>query len=186
MSRLRGALADRGARGARGGRGARLAAGAALSLLLLAGCGSGGGTGGGYGGGGDQGGSGSSDGSGGGGAGGMTLEITSPDDGATVEVPFTVDLSSSEDLGPTESGKHHVHVYFDGDDQEYLVVEGDSVEVTDLPAGEHEIDASLRNADHSAAGVETKIDVTVGSAGSGGGSTDDGGTGGTEDDGGSY
>jgi len=193
MSRLRGALADRGARGVRGGRSARLAAGAALSLLLLAGCGSGGGIGGGYGGGGDQGGSGSSGGSssssessgssGSGGGGGMTLKITSPDAGATVEVPFTVDLSSSVPLGPTDSGKHHVHVFFDGDDQQYLVVEGDSVQVTDLPAGEHEIDASLRNADHSAAGVETHIDVTVGSAGSGSGSSSTGGMG---SDGGSY
>ncbi|MFI8523132.1 hypothetical protein ACIGB8_01710 [Promicromonospora sukumoe] len=200
MSRLRGALADRGARGARGvrgGRSARLAAGAALSLLLLAGCGSGGGIGGGYGGGGGQGGSGGSGGSssssdssgssGSGGGGGMTLKITSPDAGATVEVPFTVDLSSSVPLGPTDSGKHHVHVFFDGDDQQYLVVEGDSVQVTDLPAGEHEIDASLRNADHSAAGVETHIDVTVGSAGSGGsGSSGDSSTGGMEGDGGSY
>ncbi|MFD7022459.1 hypothetical protein [Promicromonospora sukumoe] len=195
MSRLRGALADRGAGRVRGGRSARLAAGATLSLLLLAGCGSGGGIGGGYGGGGsdqggsggsssstESGGSGSSSGSGGGG--GITLKITSPDDGATVDVPFTVDLSSSVPLGPTESGKHHVHVYFDGEDQQYLVVEGDSVQVTDLPAGEHEIDASLRNADHSAAGVETHIDVTVGAAGSGGSS--DSSTGGMGSDGGSY
>ncbi|MFI2365422.1 hypothetical protein [Promicromonospora sp. NPDC019610] len=154
----------------------RLAAGAAFSVLLLAGCGTGGGSGGGYGGGGGDQGNDS-----GGAAGGMTLEITSPKDGATVETPFTVDLSSSEDLGPTESGKHHVHVYFDGDDQEYLVVEGDSVEVTDLPEGEHEIDASLRNADHSAAGVETQINVTVGSGASGGETGGD-----MEDDGDSY
>ncbi|MFD6443713.1 hypothetical protein ACFWEJ_01330 [Promicromonospora sp. NPDC060204] len=162
MSRLRGASRSRGA---------RLAAGAAFSVLLLAGCGSGGGSGGGYGGGG----SGDSGDSGGGGGGGMTLEITSPKDGATVETPFTIDLSSSEELGPTDTGKDHVHVYFDGNDQEYMVVEGDSVEVTDLPAGEHEIDASLRNADHSAAGVETQINVTVGSGGSTGDSTGDDG-----------
>ncbi|MFJ3405297.1 hypothetical protein [Promicromonospora sp. NPDC090134] len=153
-----------------GSRGARLAAGAAFTVLLLAGCGSGGGSGGGYGGGGSD-----DTGDSGGAAGGMTLEITSPDDGGSVETPFTVDLSSSEELGPTESGKHHVHVYFDGDDQEYMVVEGDSVEVTDLPEGEHEIDASLRNADHSAAGVETHIEVTVGSGGSTGDSTGDDG-----------
>ncbi|MEU2201737.1 hypothetical protein [Isoptericola sp. NPDC019482] len=123
------------------------AAGAALALLA-AGCGG-------------------DDGSGGG-SGGMTLEITAPDDGATVDVPFTVELSSSEELGPTESGAHHVHVFFDGDDSEYQVVESDSVEITDLPAGEHEIDASLRNADHSPAGVETSITVTVGEGGTGG------------------
>ncbi|PUB26957.1 hypothetical protein C8K30_105185 [Promicromonospora sp. AC04] len=159
MSRLRGTRL----------RGARLLAGAALTVLLAAGCGGGGGGGGGYGGGGDDGGD--------AGAGGMTLEITSPTDGSTVEVPFTVDLTSSEELGPTESGAHHVHVFFDGDDEEYMVVEGESAEVTDLPEGEHVINASLRNADHSPAGVETEVTVTVGAGGAGsdtGGDTDDG------------
>jgi hypothetical protein len=157
MSRLRG----------RGLRGAKLVAGAALTVLLAAGCGGGGG-GGGYGGGGDDGGD--------TGQGGMTLEITSPKDASTVDVPFTVDLTSSEKLGPTDSGEHHVHVYFDDDDQDYMVVEGDSVDVTDLPEGEHVIHASLRNADHSAAGAEAEVTVTVGAGGAGsdtGGDTDD-------------
>jgi hypothetical protein len=149
MSRLRG----------HGPRGSRLVAGAALTILLVAGCGSEGGTGGG---------DGEAD------AGGMTLEITSPEDGSSVEVPFTVELTSSEELGPTDSGAHHVHVFFDDDDTEYLVVEGDSVEVTDLPEGEHVVNASLRNADHSPAGVETEVMVTVGTGGSDTG--DDGGT----------
>jgi hypothetical protein len=140
--------------GSRRGRAVRVAAGGAVLALLAAGCGDDGsaGGGGGY-----------------GGAGGMTLEISAPDDGASVALPFTVELSSSEELGPTESGAHHVHVFFDGDDTEYQVVEGDSVEITDLPDGEHEIDASLRNADHSPAGVETSITVTVGEGGGTGG-----------------
>ena len=139
----------------RGPRGAGLVAGAALTVLLAAGCGGGGGgTGGGYGGGGGD-----------AEAGGMTLEITSPEDGATVETPFTVELDSSEELGPTDSGAYHVHVFFDGDDQEYQVVESDSVEIADLPEGEHVVNASLRNADHSPAGVETEVTVTVGAGG---------------------
>ncbi|GAB2487589.1 hypothetical protein GCM10027063_31470 [Promicromonospora xylanilytica] len=139
-------------------RGARLVAGAALTVLLAAGCGGGdGGTGGGYGGGPGVGGDAE--------GGGMTLEITSPQDGDTVEVPFTVELASSEELGPTDSGAHHVHVFFDGDDQEYQVVESDSVEITDLPEGEHVVNASLRNADHSPAGVEAEVTVTVGAGG---------------------
>lgn len=97
----------------------------------------------------------------------MTLEITSPADGDSVEVPFTVEVASSEELGPIETGAHHVHVFFDGDDEEFLVVEGESVEVTDLPEGEHVVNASLRNADHSPAGVETEVAVTVGAGGAG-------------------
>lgn len=138
-------------------RGARLAAGAALTVLLAAGCGGGGG-------GGDAGG------------GGMTLEITSPADGDTVDVPFTVELDSSEELGPTDSGLHHVHVYFDGNEEEFMVVESESTEVTDLPEGEHVVNASLRNADHSPAGVETEVTVTVGTGGAGSDTGDDGGT----------
>jgi hypothetical protein len=91
--------------------------------------------------------------------------------------PFTVELDSSVPLGPTESGEHHAHVFFDGDDSEYLVVESDSVEITDLPEGEHVVNASLRNADHSPAGVETQTTVVVGEGGSGGTEADDGGTG---------
>lgn len=109
---------------------------------------------------------------GGGDDGGMTLSITSPAGGDTVDVPFTVELESSEDLGTTEEGLHHVHIFFDGDDSEYMVVESDSVEITELPAGAHVINASLRNADHSAAGVETEVEVTVGGGGGDDGATD--------------
>lgn len=105
----------------------------------------------------------------------MTLSISSPDDGAELSLPFTVELDSSVPLDDPETGEKHVHVFFDGDDAEYILVYGDSIEIDELPAGveegEHVMNASLRNADHSAAGLETEIDVTIG-AGSGG---DDGG-----------
>jgi hypothetical protein len=109
------------------------------------------------------------------GEGGMTLSITAPEDGGEVSVPFTVEFDSSEELGPTDTGVHHVHIYWDGDDSEYTVVEADRVDVTEAPEGEHSLNASLRNADHSPAGVETEITLNVG-AGSGSGSdTDDDG-----------
>lgn len=106
---------------------------------------------------------------------GMTLAIASPGDGEQVGVPFTVELDSSVPLGPTDSGEHHVHVFFDGDDSDYMVVESDSVEITELPEGEHVINASLRNADHSPAGVETQTTVVVGAGGSSNAEADDGG-----------
>ncbi|HEX5993819.1 MAG TPA: hypothetical protein VFY84_01620 [Jiangellales bacterium] len=106
--------------------------------------------------------------------GGTTLSIVAPDDGAEVSLPFTVEFDSTEELGPTEDGVHHVHIYWDGDDSEYTVVEADSVEVTEAPEGEHTLNASLRNADHSPAGVETEITLTIGSGGDSG-TGDDGG-----------
>lgn len=112
----------------------------------------------------------------GGGGGELSLDITMPSDGAQLQVPFTVQLSSSVALGPTDTGKHHVHIYYDGDEQEYDVVESDSFEVTELSPGKHTIVASLRNADHSDTGVESEVEVMVASNGkAGGGGEDNGG-----------
>jgi hypothetical protein len=125
-----------------------------------------------------------SDGGGGtaaGGGGGGGFSISSPEDGADVPSSFTLEVSSDETLGPPESGEHHVHVFYDGNSDKYTVVESSTFEVSGLDPGEHTVTASLRNADHSAAGPEDEITVTVGSgAGGGGGNGGDDG----DDDGG--
>lgn len=145
-----------------------LLAAAAVTALLGAACGSSG-----YGGGSDA---------GGGAAGGKDLSITSPSDGAKVQVPFTLQLSPGVPLGAPDTGNDHVHVYYDGDDSNYEVVTSDTFQVTDLSAGDHTITASLRNADHSAAGSDVTIHVTVtggGGSGSNGGGGRYGNSGGT-------
>lgn len=110
-------------------------------------------------------------------AGTETLAITAPTEGAALTLPFTVQLASNVPLAEPETGEHHVHVFFDGDDSEYLLVYGTSIEVselpTDLPPGRHVLTASLRHADHSAAGVEAQVEVVLGP-----GSGTSGGTGG--------
>ena len=125
-------------------------------------------------------------GSGGGGSGGgLTVSIVEPSDGAAIKAPFNLKVNSSVPLGPTESGQHHVHLFFDGNDKNYEVVESDTMEISssskalkDVSPGKHELDISLRNADHSAAGAETKIMVDVGEGGSQPPSTGDTGGGG--------
>lgn len=119
-----------------------------------------------------------------GGAGGKTVTIKEPADGAAIDIPFTLRLDSGVELGSTDSGKDHVHLYFDGDDSKYEVVESDSMQISDtspavkgLKPGKHELDISLRNADHSAAGFDTSITVNV-NGGGGDQSSDDGGAGG--------
>jgi hypothetical protein len=144
----------------------------ALGALFLAGCGGGGG---GYG---DGGGS-------DGGSGNPTVTIETPSDGDTINAPFKVVVDSSEDLGPTDSGNDHVHLYFDDNDSAYAVIDsgnGEAFEVAaDSPAldgidpGEHTLHVSLRNADHSAAGAEDEVTVTIGD---GSGGSDNGGGGG--------
>ena len=94
-------------------------------------------------------------------AGAAGVTIDEPADGAEVAVPFPLEFSTGEALGPPETGNHHVHVFYDGDQSDYEVVEDTSFEVTGLSPGEHTITVSLRNANHSAAGAEDEITVTV-------------------------
>ncbi len=110
----------------------------------------------------------------------LSLSIDQPADGASVTIPFDLRYSTSVPLGAPETGKHHVHIWYDGNDDEYEVVNANSYSVTELPSGEHKITVSLRNADHSAAGADENVTVKV----TGGGDT--GGGGGEEDPGYEY
>ncbi|WP_335991344.1 Ig-like domain-containing protein [Glycomyces sp. MUSA5-2] len=121
---------------------------------------------------------------------GPSVSIEQPAEGDELTAPFTVVVESSEELGTTESGNHHVHLYFDGNDGTYEVIEsgnGEEYEVSadspvleGLEPGEHTLNVSLRNADHSAAGAEDEVTVTIGDGTGGGGGDED------EDDGGGY
>lgn len=99
----------------------------------------------------------------------MSVTVVEPAAGAQVQVPFTVRVDSSNELGPEDSGKHHVHIWFDNDEDNYIVVESDSTQITEAPSGEHTMHVSLRNANHSATGVEatTKINIGGGTSGEG-------------------
>ena len=50
--------------------------------------------------------------------GALSLSVTNPAEGTSVTLPFTVELQSGVPLGAPETGEHHVHIYFDGDDSE--------------------------------------------------------------------
>jgi hypothetical protein len=134
----------------------RLIAVLSALLLLAAGCG----------GNGDDTSSSSSGGDSGSG-GGMTLKIVEPAEGTSVNAPFTVKVEASVPLGKRETGLHHIHVWYDDHADQYQVVEADHVDVKsgELSSGQHVIHASLRNANHSAAGAEAQETVMVGDAG---------------------
>jgi hypothetical protein len=99
-----------------------------------------------------------------------SLSITSPDDGDTVGGDVEVTWDADVELGPPDSGLEHVHVFVDGLSDDYTVVGGNSFTVEGLSPGEHTIDVTLQHADHSSAGAEDHVDVTV----NGSGGTDDG------------
>lgn len=121
-------------------------------------------------------GSGGSDSGGGGGDGDMTISIADPADGATVEAGFKVEVDPSVDVGEPDTGLHHVHLYYDGNesDGEYDIVYSVDEPWTvdrDLSPGEHTIKAVIANADHSLTDASDEVTVTVGE-GAGGGGTD--------------
>jgi hypothetical protein len=96
----------------------------------------------------------------------MTVQITSPADGAAVSSPFTVQLSTSVPIGEPDTGRHHVHLYYDGQtaEGEYDIVYGETATVDRLSPGRHQIEAVIANADHSLTDARTTITVDVGGA----------------------
>jgi hypothetical protein len=94
-----------------------------------------------------------------------TLAVSEPGTSSEVMVPFTVKVKTNVRLGTPETGDFHIHLYFDDNVNHYIVLTSEASQVTDAPAGVHVMHLSLRNANHSAAGVETSIQVTIGSGG---------------------
>lgn len=103
-------------------------------------------------------------GSGAGGSSNASIGFVTPSDGATVSVPFDVQLQASEPLGEPSTGNRHAHIYFDTgtDAADYDIVYGTTWQVTrQLTPGEHKLIVALANPDHSLAGPTQEINVTV-------------------------
>jgi hypothetical protein len=124
-----------------------LAAGAttAAVLILLAACGS-------------------DSGDGGADGGSPEVSITSPSDGASVGSSFEVTWDTDVDLGEPDTGRDHVHVFVDGNANDYTVVGGNEFTIEGLSPGEHTVNVTLQHADHSSAGAEDEVDVNVGAS----------------------
>jgi hypothetical protein len=90
-----------------------------------------------------------------------TVQITSPTEGEVVSLPFEATFEASVPLGSPDAGLHHLHVWFGNDVDAYQVVEGNVATITLAPDGSQEMHVSLRNADHSDAGVETSMPIVI-------------------------
>jgi hypothetical protein len=116
-------------------------------------------------------------GAGSGSGGDMTISIADPAEDAQVGGSFDVTVDSSVPLGEPDTGRHHVHLYYDGNTAEgdYDIVYGTTATVDRLDAGEHTIEAVIANPDHSTTDARDEITVTVGdeagTSGNGGGAT---------------
>ncbi|MEO3854075.1 Ig-like domain-containing protein [Acrocarpospora sp. B8E8] len=93
-----------------------------------------------------------------------TVTVTSPKDGDTVNQPFTLTFTASVPIGPPDSGLNHVHIFTDGNTDDYTVVTTPTFTIKDLPAGRHTVGVTLQHADHSPAGASDEITVQVAGA----------------------
>lgn len=114
---------------------------------------------------------------GGAGGGEMSLSIEEPTDGAQVsgKVNLAVSVEGAE-IGPTDSGAMHLHVYVDDSDQ-YEVVTTTETTVS-VPNGDHTVRVVLAQPNHEETAISDEVAFTVsGSAGdagdTGGGYGDD-------------
>ncbi|MGP3918396.1 hypothetical protein [Nonomuraea sp. 10N515B] len=90
-----------------------------------------------------------------------TVTITGPANNADVAGTFSLEFTTSVEIGPPESGKHHVHVFTDGHTDDYTVVTASPFQIAGLPPGEHTVGVTLQNADHSPAGASAELTVNV-------------------------
>lgn len=90
-----------------------------------------------------------------------SINITDPNDGDTVQVPFTIRVSSTipERVGQEERRQPFVMVFIDGVERGRIT--GDTFRVTDLGPGGHGIHVSVHDPDGEPIGVEDEIKVTV-------------------------
>jgi hypothetical protein len=94
----------------------------------------------------------------------LSLTVTAPGDGASVGRSFPVDVQANVPFGAPSTGRHHLHLYFDGNKNvgEYTIVYGKHTTVKGLAPGRHTIEAEIANPDHSGTGVTQQLTVTVG------------------------
>jgi len=89
------------------------------------------------------------------------IRVVSPTPDAVVRLPFEVTLEASVPLGPPGVEDHHAHIWFGDAQDAFLVVESETVLVSNAPLGEQEMHVSLHYADHTPVGPEATIRLTV-------------------------
>src|SRR5215831_1082635 len=91
---------------------------------------------------------------------GGSAASSAPAAGAGVTAPFMLKVNSAQALGPTSTGKDHLHVFIDGSTS-YTVMTSDQMKITGLKAGQHNIMVTLQHADHSPVGPKATVNVDV-------------------------
>lgn len=92
---------------------------------------------------------------------GEALTLISPATGDVVGLPFEVLINTSAPLGPPDEGLHHIHIWFGDDVAAQTIGEDRVIRINNAPDGQHDMHISLRHADHSAAGADITVRITI-------------------------
>ena len=100
---------------------------------------------------------------GGAGGGEMSLSIEEPVDGAMVsgKVNLAVSVEGAE-IGPTDSGAMHIHVYVDDSDDYDVVTSTEST--VSVPNGEHSLRVVLAQPNHEETEISDEVTFRVSAA----------------------
>jgi hypothetical protein len=92
-----------------------------------------------------------------------TIEVAAPADGATVGRSFDLRVDTDAPIGEPDTGRQHLHVYYDVDPgaEDYDIVYSLPFTTRDLAPGEHTIRVVVANSDHSITDVRDTFRVTV-------------------------
>jgi hypothetical protein len=93
----------------------------------------------------------------------MRIRVVKPRDRASVPPTFTVRIRTNVAIGEPDTGRHHIHLYWDGerDDGRYDIVYAKTFRKKGLAPGRHRLDAVIANADHSTTDAHQSLVVTV-------------------------
>jgi hypothetical protein len=97
------------------------------------------------------------------GRGSDSIHVTTPTDGAVVPTKFPVRIKTNVPIGPPDTGRHHIHLYWDGerDEGKYDIVYKKRFTKKGLAPGTHMLDAVIANADHSTTDTHEVVQVEV-------------------------
>jgi hypothetical protein len=103
----------------------------------------------------------------------IRIRVVQPRDHAPVAPNFTVRIRTNVAIGEPDTGRHHIHLYWDGerDEGRYDIVYAKTFRKKGLAPGRHRLDAVIANADHSTTDAHQTLIVTVEKQGAATGNT---------------
>lgn len=90
-----------------------------------------------------------------------TMEVLAPAAGETVQVPFPVRVDTDVELGPIDSERHHLHVWFDDDQEAFELHESEDMQIETAPEGETTLWVQVHTFDHQPASEPVGVTLTV-------------------------